>query len=530
MPATISELYETAATAMLERLDRKERGAAASAAAVPHLTALLEATFFQAHAEGRRVIEEQHLLAAALTLASPATLQRLTEQMWGGDDCADGTLVEVTQPGGYYGRRGKCRGVKGHSIDVEIALEHGEGGAGGEGGEGGEGGGGGGGGGGGARTMRVLVHRMDLRSTGLSTEEYETNWLAALREACAQLPTAIRNAVVVVRERVAQDRLPLLTLLQADPLQLQSSHLSFQEYFCAKAICKGFAFPAACGEPWRWPPWWSNCVQLGLEMGDAFRVGMLRGAGHAHSLQQRALDLSARPDPNTGQTVNTIVGSASGGVAVGVGVAVAAELLRCVTRVDLRDNALSEAELQTIAAGAVRAPQLEALTMDAGGELPVKALRGTAQDDFGMVTAVDLSAKQLGDASLVVLAALVTHNRVITSLSLQGAMPFVTVVGMRALAAMLTAPSERRRQRSFMFATDNAAVGPHSLESLNLRSNSMGDDAADVLLAALEACRTPRCALRKVDLSLLSGLGTHREAQLQAAADALSDRPAAGLK
>ena len=45
-----------------------------------------------------------------------------------------------------------------------------------------------------------------------------------------------REALADVRNRVARDELPLLSLLQAEPLQLQSSHLSFQEYFAARAL------------------------------------------------------------------------------------------------------------------------------------------------------------------------------------------------------------------------------------------------------------------------------------------------------
>jgi hypothetical protein len=37
--------------------------------------------------------------------------------------------------------------------------------------------------------------------------------------------------------RVVIDRLPLLSLLQKEPLEMQSSHLSFQEYFTVRALC-----------------------------------------------------------------------------------------------------------------------------------------------------------------------------------------------------------------------------------------------------------------------------------------------------
>ena len=56
-------------------------------------------------------------------------------------------------------------------------------------------------------------------------------------------------ALEVLKEQVVQDRVPLLSLLQARPLKMQAAHLSFQEYFAARAICQGTAVLRA-------PPWW----------------------------------------------------------------------------------------------------------------------------------------------------------------------------------------------------------------------------------------------------------------------------------
>ena len=74
-----------------------------------------------------------------------------------------------------------------------------------------------------------------------------------VRAACeAELPEPMRQALAMVRRRVAHDELPLLSLLQTEPLQLQSSHLSFQEYYAAKALCKeGMVLSGA-------PPWQSS--------------------------------------------------------------------------------------------------------------------------------------------------------------------------------------------------------------------------------------------------------------------------------
>ena len=98
-----------------------------------------------------------------------------------------------------------------------------------------------------------------------------------MRAATAKLPAPLLDAVRAVRSRVAKDALPLLTMLQSEPLLMQSSHLSFQEFYCARAIHKGMVLP---GEPpWRWSAWWANCLRLGIESGEGFGVGLMRAAG-----------------------------------------------------------------------------------------------------------------------------------------------------------------------------------------------------------------------------------------------------------
>ena len=76
---------------------------------------------------------------------------------------------------------------------------------------------------------------------------------------------------------------------------MQSSHLSFQEFYTALAISKcGRAISkerTAAGDnkeqthaadaapPWRFSAWWSNTLRLGIEMGDDFRIGLVHVAG-----------------------------------------------------------------------------------------------------------------------------------------------------------------------------------------------------------------------------------------------------------
>ena len=79
--------------------------------------------------------------------------------------------------------------------------------------------------------------------------------------------------------RALQDRMPLLSLLQVEPLQLQSSHLSFQEYFAARQLCEEQGTLLAGTPPWQWSAWWANVVKLGNEMGDPFYRGLARAAG-----------------------------------------------------------------------------------------------------------------------------------------------------------------------------------------------------------------------------------------------------------
>ena len=76
----------------------------------------------------------------------------------------------------------------------------------------------------------------------------------------------------------------LLSLLQANPLHLQASHLSFQEYHTACALCAGAPLPAGA-LPWQWTAWWANVLRIGEAQGAAFQAGLLRAAGVGESLK-----------------------------------------------------------------------------------------------------------------------------------------------------------------------------------------------------------------------------------------------------
>ena len=142
--------------------------------------------------------------------------------------------------------------------------------------------------------QKRVITEMELNRAALAVfapSKLDAEGLSDIQRALDSLPSEAREAASAVRERVAQDNLPLLSLLQVTPVQMQSSHLSFQEYYCARAICSGkYRLPKASPPPWQWPPFWANAVKLGGEMGDAFGKGLLKAAG----VEGRELDLAKK--------------------------------------------------------------------------------------------------------------------------------------------------------------------------------------------------------------------------------------------
>ena len=112
--------------------------------------------------------------------------------------------------------------------------------------------------------------------------------------AAAQRVEDGESALDLLRSLALAERLPLLSLLQSRPLRLQSSHLSIQEYYAARAICEGAVLPKP---PWELPVFWANTVRLGLDMGDAFCQGLLRSSGKA--LQGPSVRVRIRGDRHT---------------------------------------------------------------------------------------------------------------------------------------------------------------------------------------------------------------------------------------
>jgi Ran GTPase-activating protein (RanGAP) involved in mRNA processing and transport len=208
----------------------------------------------------------------------------------------------------------------------------------------------------------------------------------AVRAACeARLSVALRTALRTVRERVLVDALPLLSLVQSEPLRLQSSHLSFQEYFAARALCEeGTKLSGA--PPWQWPAWWANAVELGAQMGDGFGRGLLRAAG----VTGGTLDLSQKlgGDPPTVRRVLAAMIKTT-----------------ALKSLSIANNNIDGEGAQQLATAALSSSSLEVLS-----GVPIKKLRA------GKLTKLDLQGKGLGATEGIVLAELMQLSPVLTSL------------------------------------------------------------------------------------------------------------------
>ena len=445
MPKTVAELYASASDAMLAR------GGVVTAEA----RTLLEVVFFEAHVAQARVITDVQLLRAALgAFAPPGTLADLDAKVAkdpfqtfkGGPE--KGHYVEL-QDGERKGQRGVIVADKKDSQPYKVKLADG------------------------AKTG--WLYPKQIASSGLDEAACRAQMAKAdaarlsdsLDGAVQALRDEERAAVAEVRERVGQDRLPLLSLLQVEPLEMQSSHLSFQEYFAARAICTGkYRLPEGSPPPWQWPAFWANAVTLGSEMGDAFGKGLKQTARVGD-----VLDLSKKLIGGDRPTM----------------VAAVAELMRVLASLSLRENELTDGEGLKMFAALQTNTTLAKL--DLGGNnlgaesgkamvevlktnttLRTVALDGAVLSIAELTSAagIMLSEKRLGNASGLVIAHLISRNRSLTHLDLGG--------------NQLGAESGKAMGEALQTNT--------TLKQLSLQNNKMGDAGGCELAMALQTNTT----------------------------------------
>ena len=407
MPKTVAELYASASDAMLAR------GGVVTA----EVRTLLEVVFFEAHVAQARVITDVQLLRAALgAFAPPGMLTDLDAKVAKTSKVSNlfKTFKGRPEEGHYVelldGERKGQRGViveddkTGNPYKVKLAD--------------------------GATTG--WLYPKQLASSGLDEAACRAQMARADAERLHALGGAVqalrddeRAAVAQVRERVGQDRLPLLSLLQVEPLQMQSAHLSFQEFFAAQAICSGkYRLPEGSPPPWQWPAFWANAVTLGSEMGDAFGKGLKQTARLGDEL-----DLSKKLVGGDRPTM----------------VAAVAQLMRVLASLSLRENKLTDGE----------------------GVKIVEALQANTT-----LTQLSLNGNKLGDASGCALAvALQAKNTTLRQLDLGG-----NEIGAESGKGMVEA---LKTNTTFRTVTSDGAV--LSIAELTLLKNRFDVESATML-------------------------------------------------
>ena len=395
MPTTKAGLYATASDAMLAR------GGVTS----PELTRLLQRIFFEAHVVQRRLIEDRQLNDAALGLEAPEALAKIRAEaaaIWEpfGGRAEVGHYVEVTKDGEHKGKRGvittddKALSNPGYPYIVTFADG----------------------------TVTPFLRPNELRSSGLDKTAFlqraTAASTAAVRVACeARLSEAMRRALRTVRERVLVDALPLLSLWQSEPLQLQSSHLSFQEYFAARALCEE-GTELSGTPPWQWPAWWANAVELGAEMGNGFGRGLLRAAG----VTGETLDLSQKlggDRPTVRRVLAVVVASArelrtfnlsQNKLDAEDARALAPALMKtALARVDVRGNDFAGDVAAQLSAAVLGNPKIEMFN-----EIPIKEMRGDS------IAELDLKQKKIGVEGGMVVAALLPALTLLARVDVRG--------------------------------------------------------------------------------------------------------------
>jgi hypothetical protein len=415
MPATVAELYATASDAMLAR----------GGVATPDLKRLLQRIFFEAHVAQRRLIEDRQLDEAALGLEAPEVLAKIRAEAVAkmpfepfGGRAEMGHYVEVTKEGEHKGRRGVITAENKSDHPYKVTFANG--------------------------TVSGWLKPNELHSSGLNEVAFLQRAMdasaseAAVRAACeAHLSEAMREVLRTVRERVLVDALPLLSLWQSEPLQLQSSHLSFQEYFAAIALCdEGTELSGT--PPWQWPLWWANAVKLGAEIpGDGFGRGLLRAAG----VTGDTLDLSQKLGGHR-PTVRRVLAAV---------VANAGEL----RTLNLNQNKLDAED--------------------------ARALANSLMKTTAMVTSVDLRANSIGDDGVKAIAEALKINAVVTKLLLfrnnfgdDGAKAIAEALKVNAVVTTLFLDNNNIGYEGAKAIAEALKVNA-VLTKLHLEYNSMGD-------------------------------------------------------
>ena len=402
-----------------------------------------------------------------------------------------GHYVEVTE-GEHKGRRGVITADDKLSIPYKVTFANG--------------------------TVSGWLAPYELRSSGLNEVAFLQRAMdasaPAVRAACdAHLSEAMREVLRTVRERVLVDALPLLSLWQSEPLQLQSSHLSFQEYFAAIALCdEGTELSGT--PPWQWPAWWANVVKLGAEMqGDRFGRGLLRAAG----VTGDTLNLSQKlggDRPTVRRVLAAVVASAGELITLNLSKneldaedarALAPALTKTtLARVDMRRNKIAgdgAARLSTAV--------LSNLKIEMFNEIPIKEMRA---DTFAEL---DLKEKGVGVEGGMVVAGLLPVMGGLTSMDLSR----------NQLCGIWT--DGRGHQQGTYTAEGITAIAKAlrvnvGLTALDLSSNDLADEGISAVCEAIQSNEDTKLASLNFSDNGIGPVGANAVAAMVAVTGALT--------
>ena len=230
----------------------------------------------------------------------------------------------------------------------------------------------------------------------------------------ADLESSVRTiggtkaALDELQELMLKDKMPLISLLIAKPLKVQSSHLSFQEYFAARAICEDSVQQLAAmnGQdnrlsmlpPWKWTAWWANVLTFGIQMGDSFLHGLLRAAGVTGDVLDLGNKLGGHPP-----TVHQVV----------------AELSKVLISLNLASNEISPDGAIVIAEALKFSPTLALLNLADNRIGPSGSLAiADALNTNAKLTELNLSQNWVGPKLGLAMFDALRINSVLTSLDL----------------------------------------------------------------------------------------------------------------
>lgn len=276
------------------------------------------------------------------------------------------------------------------------------------------------------------------------------------------------------------EQLPLFSTLEGEPLRVVAAHTSVHDYFTARACSDVNAIrhgSRSIPPPWLWDERWAGVARFGCQMGTSFACSLLQAtpaAEHGHLHLGDGCLRGHRP----------------------TSVLAVAQLLRAAVHVDLSDNRLQIDEIAVLTKALRQSTSITQLLLQANrigadaGRLIGEAVREnsslleltldvTAREPGGTplmidqlkglsssnepVETIDLSARSLGIASIMVIAALIASNQQVRHLSLLGNR-------LPPAAADAIAPMVRAHL---------------SLTSLDLYGNALGPAGAKVIVHAV---------------------------------------------